>query len=210
MRFVPPSRTKREYSAAIAMAPDLRAALLLGPLSLAACAAAPPQQPATAAAEAPPPAAAYAREPSPVDAEMVAIGRAEQEIDRLFPEATKREGTRKAGPQMDAPKKAPADLEAANKEARATGASGDACALACKALASMASSADRLCRLAGENDGRCDDARARVRGATSRVKSTCPSCNVTMTPAAPTPAPAKARPVGPAPGMPGSSPSGVP
>jgi hypothetical protein len=138
---------------------------------------------------------------------MVAIGRAEQEIDRVFPEGAKKSGVRKAGPQQEEAK-APADARAQDKD---TGGASDACTIACKALASMASSADRLCRLSGENDGRCDDARARVRGATSRVKSACPSCTVTMTPAAPTPAPAKGGPpAGPAPGMPGSKPTGIP
>ncbi len=57
-----------------------------------------------------------------------------------------------------------------------SGGPGGACSIACRALASMASSADRLCHLAGENDGRCDDARNRVRGATARVKTACPGC----------------------------------
>jgi hypothetical protein len=139
---------------------------------------------------------------------MLAIGRAEQEIDRVFPENAKKAGARKAGPAQEEANKAPAD---ARPSAKDVGGAADACAVACKALQSMASSADRLCRLSGENDGRCDDARARVRGAMSRVKSSCPSCTVTMTPAAPTPAPAKeGPPAGPAPGMPGSKPTGIP
>jgi hypothetical protein len=137
---------------------------------------------------------------------MLAIGRAEQEIDRVFPENKKKEGLRRAGPQEEA-NKGPADA----KPEKDVGGAADSCSVACKALASMASSADRLCRLSGENDGRCDDARARVRGAMSRVKSACPSCTVTMTPASATPAPAKGGPpAGPAPGMPGSKPTGIP
>jgi hypothetical protein len=40
----------------------------------------------------------------------------------------------------------------------------------------MQSSAEHLCKLAGEGDGRCEDARGRVRGASARVRSVCPSC----------------------------------
>ncbi len=49
-------------------------------------------------------------------------------------------------------------------------------ATACRALSSMRRSADHLCSLAGERDGRCEDARARVTGATSRVSAQCPAC----------------------------------
>jgi hypothetical protein len=141
---------------------------------------------------------------------MVAIGRAEQELDRIFPEVAKNPGARrKAAPPADAAGKQANDK--ADKEEARAGEGGDACAVACKALSSMASSADRLCKLAGENDGRCDDARARVRGAMTRVKGSCPACTVTMTAAAPGPASAKGTPpAGPAPGMPGSSTNGIP
>jgi hypothetical protein len=171
--------------------------------ALVGCAEAPP--PALAAQ---PPPVASSRERSPADEEMLALSRSEDEIDRLFPEPQRRLGGTKRGPtqddasnRRDAPaKEAPTDLAPAG-----AGVASDGCSTACKALGSMASSADRLCRLAGENDGRCDDARARVRGAAARVKSSCPSCVVA---AAPPPAVApgmQAPPAGPAPGMPGST-----
>jgi hypothetical protein len=195
--------------------PLLPALLALVPaLALAACAEAPPPP---AAPPQPPPGVFVAgtpRDVSPVDHEMLAIGQAEEEIDRLFPGANAPTSPRKAGPAPSPPPPPPklADRDAAKDEARAGGlaASGDPCAVACRALASMVSSAEHLCHLAGEGDGRCDDARARVRGASARVKSSCPGCAVATAPAAaPRGTPAPEAPTGPAPGMPGSS-TGVP
>ena len=54
--------------------------------------------------------------------------------------------------------------------------SGDPCATACSALASMERSTMHLCSLAGEGDQRCEDARARVKSATGRVRASCPVC----------------------------------
>jgi hypothetical protein len=189
----------------------LRAAAPLAiALLLAACAEAPPP---AAPAQPPPPGVfdkSVPREISPVDQEMLSIARSEEEIDRLFPEARPPVGPRKGGkgapPPADTGKTA-VDKPGATAEPRAP-ASGDACTVACKALASMVSSAERLCRLAGDNDGRCDDARARVNGARARVKASCPACNASPAPMAPS-GPSKGTPVpapsGPAPGMPGSS-----
>jgi hypothetical protein len=181
---------------------------LLVPLSLAACAAAPPP---AASAEPPPPgvfSVGQRREVSPIDGEMLALAHAEEEIDRTFPApAAERTSPRKGA------KPAPADdgdkLSRSKEEPLAAG--GDRCSIACTALASMASSAERLCKLAGETDGRCEDAQARVRGATSRVKSSCPACSIAL--AAPPPPPARPKgtpPAGPAPGMPASTPPGMP
>jgi hypothetical protein len=154
-----------------------------------------------------------AHETSPIDQEMLTLGRAEEDIDRLFPEQRGPTGLRKPGkagpPAADGDKPRREELPKDAPAAGATAASGgDACAVACKALNAMASAAERLCRLSGENDGRCDDARARVRGASGRVKSACPACTVSAAPAA-APAPPKGTvgpsPDRPPPGMPGSS-----
>src|SRR5271170_5293992 len=152
-------------------------------LSLGACAAAPPP---AAPAEPPSPNSFTLGQPheqTPADGEMVAIGRAEAEIDRLFPEASApMAGPRKSGaPPRLAPPQPDADGQAdKKKEEKPTSptpaSAGDRCATACKALASMTASADHLCQLTGEGDGRCDDARARVRGAGARVRSACPGC----------------------------------
>jgi hypothetical protein len=186
---------------------------ILPALALAACAAAPPP---AASPEPPPPGFASAgqpREPSPVDRDMLAIGKAEEEIDRFFPEAREPAGPSRKGrdlPPAPPPKPDQDGDKDSPKEARRSvtpGIGGDPCAVACKALASMASSADHLCQLAGENDGRCEDARSRVRGASARVKSSCPGCSVsTAPPASPKGPPMPEPPNGPAPGMPGSSP----
>jgi hypothetical protein len=193
------------------------------PLALVACAES-PAPPAAAPAQPPPGfyAAGQPREPSPVDREMLTIGQAEEQIDRLFPEANAPTGPRKGGkgaahaPPPEKPDKA-GDRDGAkdaSKEQQLRGGSGvpgEPCAVACKALASMVSSADRLCQLSGDNDGRCDDARARVRGAAARVKSSCPGCTVSTAPAAsPKGTPGPEAPKGPAPGMPGSSSTGLP
>jgi hypothetical protein len=154
-------------------------------LSLVACAPAVPP----AASPEPSPAAAFTLAPpheqTPADGEMVAIGRAEAEIDRLFPEASAPDtAPRKAAKPAPLPPAADADGQldrSGEKKEDRPGSPGpasasDRCAVACKALSSMATSADHLCKLAGESDGRCDDARARVRGASARVRSACPGC----------------------------------
>jgi hypothetical protein len=159
----------------------LRAPALLtlaAALALTACAAAPPpaapsvlsSEPAAAPAPAGSGAPSFQLEPkgsSPVDGEMMAIAKAEEEIDRLFPAAAAAAGKAPArGKKVpDAP---------AKEEQQQSG--GDGCATACRSLASMTRSADHLCQMAGETDGRCEDARARVAGARGRVKAACPGC----------------------------------
>ena len=200
------------------------AALSCFSLCIAACAEAPPPAPTAAM---PPPGVAAAPAPgaSPVDGEMLEIARAEEEIDRSLPQGAQQETRGPAGKAADdagiaraEQKAAPADkggkLHEAAKDYKAKAdeaeagraGGGEGCAVACRALASMVASANHLCQLAGENDGRCDDAMARVHGAAARVKSACPGCAVsTAPPPPPPPSPAKDVPAGPAPGMPGSS-----
>lgn len=121
---------------------------------------------------------------TPVDDHMLALAKAEDEIDHLFPDAGKPPSRKKPSPK--APSGSPgagpmpaddAPGKVGDKKDEATQlATVDPCAVACRALASMVSSADHLCKLTGEGDGRCDDARGRVRGASARVRSVCPSC----------------------------------
>ncbi len=57
--------------------------------------------------------------------------------------------------------------------------SAGSCSIACRALASMRRSADRLCELApsaSPDAPRCDDARERVGKAERRVRERCPGC----------------------------------
>lgn len=158
------------------MPSPLRAAplVLFASLTLAACAAAPPPM-AVSAAEAPPSLFGPGKGTSPVDQQMLAIAKAEDEIDKLFPNAGKPPSfTRRKAADADAAKpKEPQGGEVKDAEKLAT---PDACSIACRALDSMKSSADHLCKLAGEGDGRCEDARGRVRGASTRVRAVCPEC----------------------------------
>jgi hypothetical protein len=50
----------------------------------------------------------------------------------------------------------------------------DRCTVICKALASMRHAASELCELT--DDGRCDDAKARLAKAETRAKEACPTC----------------------------------
>jgi len=109
---------------------------------------------------------------------MLGIARSEDEIDKLFPHAG-REESRTAKKKPAEPKGDVKATDKAVKDESGQGLAGgavDACATACRALASMVTSADHLCKLAGEGDGRCEDARGRVRGASARVRSVCPAC----------------------------------
>lgn len=154
-----------------------RAAALpaLAALTLAACAEAPPPeappQPQATSAPMSPPIFLEPKGSSPVDQEMLAIAKAEDEIDKLFPHAGKAKESLKKGDAK------PADKPAKDEAQALSGTTGDACAVACRALASMTTSAEHLCKLAGEADGRCEDARGRVRGAGARVHEMCPACN---------------------------------
>jgi MYXO-CTERM domain-containing protein len=47
------------------------------------------------------------------------------------------------------------------------------CATACKALESLTRAAEHICAVAPDH---CDEARARVRSATDRVRAACPQC----------------------------------
>lgn len=150
-------------------------------LVASACAEAPPPMTTAQPAEAPPSLFGGAgRGTSPVDEQMLAIARAEDEIDKLFPHAGKsaepgkKAGASRADKPADMKKGAPS-----KDDAPLSANAPDSCAVACRALESMRTSADHLCKLAGEGDGRCEDARGRVRGATTRVRSVCPECTAT-------------------------------
>lgn len=63
----------------------------------------------------------------------------------------------------------PAQAEDVGKDRDGDEESGTPCELACRALASMKRAADAVCRLAGETDPRCTDARRRVSESETRV-----------------------------------------
>lgn len=62
-------------------------------------------------------------------------------------------------------------------EARPYSAAGGRCSRACRALASMRRSANRLCGLTSQDDPRCVNVVDRLERAEQRVKANCPSCS---------------------------------
>ncbi|MFO0757751.1 MAG: hypothetical protein U0359_14750 [Byssovorax sp.] len=151
-------------------------------------------------------AGAYAEPPLPptADGSLAAFDRAENELMAALgpqaspatPSATAAPGAGPPGlvqgygqaapppppPSGDAP--APTQQPAgatgwsATKETeQARAGASDPCSMACRALASMHRAADHLCGLAGETDGRCENARQRVASATDRVRFFCPACS---------------------------------
>ena len=98
---------------------------------------------------------------------------AEQDLHAML---TGRDGNGEAGgveaelpPTADAPNELQQSRTATPRRA-------DRCERACRALASMDRSAERLCELAGEDDSRCASVRQRVRAAGDLVASACPGC----------------------------------
>ncbi len=145
---------------------EMRAGAYASPPPPVAAVAPPPAAPAPEPPP-PPPMGKFEQRGKGIDAEMLAIADAENQIDKLILEPKKAKdrgpgkGPKGAGNKADDVPPPP---------------NGEACATACRALSSMRRSADHLCSLAGERDGRCEDARARVTGATSRVSAQCPAC----------------------------------
>ena len=129
-------------------------------LGSAACGGAspPPADPAEpAAGDAAPDAAAGQEADSDPESEF---DRAEAELNGLW--------TQDDGEPLDGPRPMQEDGAAMS--------AGRRCTIACKALASMKRSANRICDMTGEGDSRCESLRERVERARSRVFSSCPSC----------------------------------
>lgn len=95
-------------------------------------------------------------------------------------QAPAKAGARKEAPAAPAPAQADrgGDAVAKDKNKKAEAGNDDEaelsespCAVACRALTSMKRAADAVCRLAGEGDARCADARKRVSESATRVAS---------------------------------------
>lgn len=169
----------------------MRLGLVLGALVLAGCGGAVAHAPATPSA-------------APAPSELGELDRAEAQLDEALrglgsPRfATPPPAAASASALPIEPVAEPAKAGRAEKEIDAPGASVaadraqqvaapsvaaggapavDRCAIACHALASMARATDNLCELRGADDARCLDARARVEGASARVRSACPACH---------------------------------
>lgn len=127
--------------------------------------------------------ASPARTPTTVAEAVAQLESAEAELGRSVPAAQPLAG---GLPRPQEPPPPPTDATAGRDESEERRAedgdhhvaqlSSDPCAIACRALASMARAADHVCGLAGAEDTRCADARTRVERASERVRSSCPAC----------------------------------
>lgn len=141
--------------------------------TLAACGAA--QREPTAPATAPPPSSIAAHEaegraPETVDEARAAIERARRDIDALSPGGPSDAPAAAAqSPAAEAPTAQPAEV-AGRAEARpGSGAASSSCARACSALASMRRAVDALCRMSGDADASCVDAKKTLDSSTARA-----------------------------------------
>jgi hypothetical protein len=104
------------------------------------------------------------------------LDRAEGEINALFgPRSSPADPAASAAPTAPPPAPPavqPQEARAADAKGEAL-AGGDACGVACRALASMTRAADHFCGISGEGDTRCSAARERVKSATERVSEHC-------------------------------------
>jgi len=142
--------------------------VLLASALLAACGGA--AESSAPAAKTP---ATPAEEPR-TDAEPRTVEDAQEQIARLRAQLDKPLGASESKPAA-APQKAPAESNKGTsgnykqdqKEERAA----DPCSGSCRALASMKRAVDALCRMTGEEDKRCSEARRTLSDSTSRVVS---------------------------------------
>jgi hypothetical protein len=117
------------------------------------------------AASSPPP-AQVAAEPPPFRT-VEEAERALRDADRELSEAAARpEDTAKSPPTGIAESRN--ERKTAEQERREVHPSSP-CETSCRALASMKRAADAICRMAGEGDARCGDARKKVEASTARV-----------------------------------------
>lgn len=161
-------------------------------LLLAGCAAAHAQTSAPPAAApvgedgagAPP---AHAPREATVDEAALAFERAERELETVVAVATggdldaagsPEEATEGAAQDRAEPAgPPPAARPRAQSPTTPMRQSPDACERACRALASMTRSSDRLCSLTGDGDPRCENVRQRLGRARGTVRRACPACS---------------------------------
>jgi len=125
---------------------------------------------------------------APPEAEGLRISETEDDDPRLALDRAEAELERILGGERDyatPPTATPADPETTSVDSggesgrpakRADALGGGPCHAACRALASMRRSADRLCAISGDDEPRCGDARGRVERAEERVSAHCPAC----------------------------------
>ncbi|HZF56146.1 MAG TPA: hypothetical protein VE093_46345 [Polyangiaceae bacterium] len=123
-------------------------------------------------------------EPATVPEALADLDRAEAELASAIgsptfaapPGDTAGQSTRDASPTTSAPPPPASPQAGGAEQTDSTMPQPDPCVTACRALASMSRSAEHVCGLAGEGDGRCESARSRVQRATDRVRAQCPGC----------------------------------
>lgn len=159
----------------------LRTLALGATIGLASCATSSMNAPASPPAEAAPAGAAPAAgglmpaDPSDLDGQIAALGSAEAQINEVLGGGDEMQQARPATPPLKEDRREP-DAPSGKKKGAERLSQGDACSTACSALSSMERATSHLCRLAGESDRRCEEAKARVQIATSRVRASCPAC----------------------------------
>jgi hypothetical protein len=112
--------------------------------------------------------------PADVEAAATAFDDAEASLQRVMVSSGDQavEGQRQTVTPDDSTAETPlADREKEEGRSRAT-----LCSRACRALASMERSANRLCELTSEEDERCEGARRRLGSAQELVRRSCPAC----------------------------------
>jgi hypothetical protein len=139
------------------------AALAVAAGFAAGCAAGPPSSGAKAPAE---------PEPSTIEEAQAELARARAELglprsDAQTKDATGTSAATTPPDQLDLRKseEPDGDRDATRREA----GQGAGCGSACKAIASMRRAVDAICRMAGESDPRCSDARKTLADSAARV-----------------------------------------
>lgn len=123
---------------------------------------------------------APARAAEPAPREPTSIAEAQEQIDRARAELSlDAEAAKKAeGDKLDkdyAPPPSPAGESTGGSVAKPTSpqeeraSSGDSCSSSCRALSSMRRAVSALCRMTGDEDARCSDARRTLEQSESRV-----------------------------------------
>lgn len=132
--------------------------LALGGMLVAACGG---------AAEAPAKAPA-AKTPPSEEREPTTVAEAQDQIERLRAELGGADQDKDKKTSVDAERPSADTSSSAVREERAAGAT-DACASSCRALSSMRRAVSALCRMTGDEDARCSDAKKTLGESESRV-----------------------------------------
>jgi len=113
-----------------------------------------------------------ASEPATLEAAHAQFDRAKAELDSASGASGRAaQAPQAAPPPAPSPPPPPRDASGAPSESKAyrTDAAPDACATSCRALASMRRAVQAICRLAGDRDAQCTDARHTLATSEQRI-----------------------------------------